>query len=192
VVQFDAQHQRFVVACVNASVLSLIEAGSHKITNIPLPVRMPRRLHFQSVVVDPKTGAIFLAAEKKLVIVEPQSRSSQAIDLPHDFASLAVDRQTGEIFVVNHLGRSICIWGAAHAKDSFELFEISPETGKVKTLFKQKFPYGEITFDQANSAFGERAQWADAIFRLTDLRQDAKGRLWMSDYLSGNVWILEE
>jgi len=128
--------------------------------------------------------------------------------------------KTAEIFVVNHLARTVSVWGAAdrtiqlpgeafpnnlrvdvpnnrllitaHAPDHFALIEILPATGKVKTLFKKKFPYGEITFDQANSAFGERAQWGDAIFRLTDLLQDARGRWWMSDYLSGKVWIWED
>lgn len=130
------------------------------------------------------------------------------------------DPQTGEIFVINHLERTVQIWGAkersvklpgnalpnnlwvdakknlllitAHSPDTFELFQICPETGKVKSILKKHYPYGEITFDQANSAFSERGQWADAIFRLTDFLQDARGRLWISDYLSGKVWVLED
>lgn len=120
VIMFDATHQRLVAACVNSSSLSLIETGTHRITNIPLPVRMPRRLHFQSVVIDSTTGQIFLAAEKKLVTVDPDSRTSQTVDLPGDFTSLAVDSQTGRVFLVGH--------------DSGDVLVVDPKTQKVKTV----------------------------------------------------------
>lgn len=132
--------------------------------------------------------------------------------------ALAGNTKTGEIFVVNHQSKDLTVFGkkkytiklpqdarpnnilvdearnqvyvTAHNLNEFRIYEIHPSKKKVVTLFSQKFPYGEVSFDQANSAFAERAQWADAIFRLTSMTFDKKGRMWVTDYLAGKLWII--
>ena len=65
-----------------------------------------------------------------------------------------------------------------------------PDDGQVDTLLQVKHAYGEVSFDQGNAAFGLRGQWGDALFRLTQMELDGAGRLWITDYLGGKLWIV--
>ncbi len=131
---------------------------------------------------------------------------------------IAVDAHAGTIYVANHLGESLSVFdgesrvvplppGAlpnniladertglvyitAHAPSEARVYCYDPEEDAVKTIHTASHPYGEVTFDQANAAFGERGQWGDGIFRITDMAFDKEGRLWITDYLGGKLWIL--
>jgi hypothetical protein len=55
---------------------------------------------------------------------------------------------------------------------------------------KNEYPYGEVSFNQNNASFANPAQWGDGIYRLNEFSLDSRGRLWVTDYLSGKLWIL--
>jgi DNA-binding beta-propeller fold protein YncE len=80
---------------------------------------------------------------------------------------------------------------SAHKNDQFVLYRFSPETELFKVILTYNYPYGEINFDQSNTAFANTAQWGDAIYRLNEFALDLKGRLWITDYLSGKLWIVK-
>lgn len=131
--------------------------------------------------------------------------------------AIAANTKTNTVYVVNHLGNSLSILSdeakiiplpgngkpnnvivderlnrvyiTSHNSTGLRIYQYEASSGKVTTLFTHSHPYGEVTFDQANSAFCERAQWGDAIFKLTSMALDLKGRLWIADYLAGKLWI---
>jgi DNA-binding beta-propeller fold protein YncE len=80
---------------------------------------------------------------------------------------------------------------SGHKNDQFVLYRFNPETERFITILTHSYPYGEISFDQSNAAFANTAQWGDAIYRLNEFARDSKGRLWITDYLSGKLWIVK-
>ena len=134
--------------------------------------------------------------------------------------ALAADRRSNIVYVLNHLGCSLtvigkekrtlrlpedalpnnlifdpekrCVYITAHASDEARIYRINPADREsvIETIHTFKHPYGEAVFDQQNAAFSERGQWGDFIFRLTEMAIDTQGRLWVTDYLGGKLWIL--
>jgi len=71
------------------------------------------------------------------------------------------------------------------------LFEIDVESGKSKTLLEFKYPYGDTSFDTRNVSFYVRGQYGDVVFDLTRAEVDSSGRLWVTDFLSGKLFIVD-
>ncbi|HEX7503080.1 MAG TPA: hypothetical protein VF451_06640, partial [Acidobacteriota bacterium] len=72
------------------------------------------------------------------------------------------------------------------------LFIISfdPRTKKFALLHREKYPFGETGFAGNNSSFFVRGQFGDCLYDLSKIRTDAQGRIWVSDFLSGKLFIL--
>lgn len=90
--------------------------------------------------------------------------------------------------LVNPKRREVYI--TAHTPDGAYLLRYDMAKNQVTTLHQVSHPYGEVTFDHANAAFGVRAQWGDALFHLNEMALDEGGRLWVTDYLGGKLWIV--
>jgi DNA-binding beta-propeller fold protein YncE len=86
-------------------------------------------------------------------------------------------------------GDTLIITG--HHKDALHI--VSFDTGKktFNVIHKEVYPFGETTVDTDNTAFYMRGQFADGIFELNQIKQDKKGRIWITDYLSGKLFILK-
>ena len=56
----------------------------------------------------------------------------------------------------------------------------------------ENYPYGETSFNTNNSAFYLRGQFGDSIFEITKIRSDDKGQIWVTDYLSGKLFIIQK
>ena len=54
-----------------------------------------------------------------------------------------------------------------------------------------EYPYGETDFDSRNTAFYMPGQFGDALFEITRIQADYAGRIWVSDFLSGKLFILQ-
>ena len=80
---------------------------------------------------------------------------------------------------------------SGHKSDRFVLYRFSPVTERLTAILTHSYSYGEVSFDQSNTAFANTAQWGDAIYRLNEFALDSKGRLWVTDYLSGKLWIIK-
>lgn len=152
-------------------------------------------------------------------IIDGNSLQAEMKPTGHKPFAIAANTKLNIVYVVNHSGNSLSIFGntertvalpddampnnlivdekrnlvfiTAHNSTQLKIYRYDPLSEEVITLFKFDYPYGEVTFDQANSAFGERAQWGDSIFKLTSMIIDSKGKLWVADYLAGKLWILE-
>jgi len=87
-------------------------------------------------------------------------------------------------------------WGdrlvlTSHSESALFIVEFDPRTGSFTLLHKQEYPYGNTRFDTANVSFYVRGQFGDAVFSITEAKIDKDGRFWLTDFLSGKLFILE-
>lgn len=75
-----------------------------------------------------------------------------------------------------------------------ELFIIQFDTEKESftLLHKAEYPYGDTRFDSRNVSFYVRGQFGDAVFDITKGKTDSEGRLWITDFLSGRLFVLDD
>ncbi len=85
-------------------------------------------------------------------------------------------------------GKNLII--TSHSTDALHILSFSPGKESFQLVHKEVYPYGETTVDTDNSAFYLRGQFADGIFEINHIKLDKKGRLWITDYLSGKLFII--
>jgi YVTN family beta-propeller protein len=78
----------------------------------------------------------------------------------------------------------------SHSSDSLYVTSFEPGSGRFGVLHTVAYPYGATRFDSRNVSFYLRGQFGDALFSITRGKTDSSGRLWISDFLSGKVFIL--
>ena len=83
------------------------------------------------------------------------------------------------IAVVSHGGDALLVHRFDPVDDSFEL------------LHREDYPFGDTGFDTGNVSFYVRGQFGDAVFGLSRGLVDGEGRLWIGDFLSGRVIVLD-
>jgi len=79
----------------------------------------------------------------------------------------------------------------AHGPDSLDILAFDPATRSFQTIHRFKYPFGDARLDSRNVAFYLDGRFGDAIFDISRIRTDPQGRVWVSDFLSGHVFILE-
>jgi len=134
---------------------------------------------------------------------------------------VAVDRIGGKAYVINHLANSLQVYDlrnrlessvyplpvtgypdnvamvdgrvvlTSHAPDALTVLFFEPATATFETVHRLAYPFGNTRFDTANTAFYMRGQFGDGIFTLTRIRPDNRGRIWISDFLSGKVLVID-
>ncbi len=150
------------------------------------------------------------------------SRVSKAdfkrLDLPTGKEPLKIVVLNRTPFVINHLDNTLQEVGTAknvyripfpglpdnlfvygnrllltsHSATELAVLVFDPATKKFQTLHRESYPFGETRFDTANSAFYQRGQFGDALFEITRMKTDGQGRIWLSDFLSGKLFIISE
>jgi YVTN family beta-propeller protein len=85
----------------------------------------------------------------------------------------------GRLVVTSHDAGALSVWGFDPAKGTFSL------------LHRAEYPYGDTSFDSKNVSFFVPGQFADAVFSITKGATAADGSLWIADFLSGRIFILE-
>ncbi len=68
---------------------------------------------------------------------------------------------------------------------------LRPATAKFALQHRETYPYGETGFAGNNSSFFMRGQFGDCIYDLCQVRTGADGRVWVSDFLGGKVFIFD-
>jgi hypothetical protein len=79
----------------------------------------------------------------------------------------------------------------SHSPGELFIFSFDPRAKKFSLLHREKYPFGETSFAGNNSSFFVRGQFGDCIYDLCKIRADAHGRIWVSDFLSGKLFILD-
>ncbi len=78
-----------------------------------------------------------------------------------------------------------------HGPEAMSVVQFDPRTNKISTLHQLEYPFGNTHFDTRNVSFYVRGQYGDAVFEITQGSVDADGRLWITDFLSGKLFVLE-
>jgi len=120
----------------------------------------------------------------------------------------------GTVYAIDHAGNSlvevgepsrgipaegrpdnIFVWNGrlvitSHSSDRLQVTSFDPGSGTFEVLHTFEYPYGDTRFDSVNVSFYLRGQFGDALYSITRGKADSSGRLWISDFLSGRVFIL--
>ena len=139
-------------------------------------------------------------------------------EIKTDKKPLKLCRYGDSVFSINHIGNSltrisgevksfklpvsgypdnIFNWGdrlilTTHYGQGLYVISFDPVTEKFAILLHEKYPYGNTRFDTHNVSFYVDGQFGDAVFQITSAKVDQKGRLWMTDFLSGKLFIFED
>ena len=126
-------------------------------------------------------GSLYVVNHLDATLSIIENGSAATLSLPADALpnNIIVDQSSGAVFIT------------AHCAIEARLYRYDPMGGTVRTIHTLAHPYGEVTFEEANAAFGERAQWGDCLFAITQMALDGAGLLWIADFLSGQVWIVQ-
>jgi DNA-binding beta-propeller fold protein YncE len=100
--------------------------------------------------------------------------------------SLPYPGKPGNLFCT---GKKLIITG--HTSGALHILSFCPEKKSFQLVHKEVYPYGETTVDTNNSAFYLKGQFADGIFEINQIKQDKKARIWITDYLSGKLFIIQ-
>jgi hypothetical protein len=127
---------------------------------------------------------------------------------------LRLCRWKDRIYFINHMDRSvqeiggkihelrqdatpdnIFAWGdrlvvTAHSPNALFILGFDPEKGSFELLRREAYPYGDVSFDTNNVSFYIRGQFGDALFEITRGATASDGRLWITDFLSGKLFII--
>lgn len=105
----------------------------------------------------------------------------------------------GKRFGIPQKGRpdNLFVWNGSivitsHAANALFIIRFDPDAGSFTLLHRVDYPYGDTRFDSGNVSFYARGQFGDALFRITRGEVDRTGKLWITDFLSGRLFILEE
>jgi hypothetical protein len=123
-----------------------------------------------------------------------------------------------DLYCINHNGRSLQVSGdrnktypipfpgrpdalsefgeglvlTVHDCNRLNVVLFNPADETFTRIHEEPYPYGETTVDTGNSAFFVRGQFGDAIFQINQIKQDENGRLWITDFLSGRLFIISK
>jgi len=79
----------------------------------------------------------------------------------------------------------------SHTPEMLYILSFNPGKKTFQLLHKEPYPFGETTVDTDNTAFYIRGQFADGIFEINQIKRDRTGRIWITDYLAGKLFIIE-
>ena len=124
---------------------------------------------------------------------DPLKGTGTAIQ-PHRGADVAIQPRTWRIPVPGRPDQIAYVEGSllitSHSADELFIFTFDPLAKKFALLHREKYPYGETSFAGNNSSFFVRGQFGDSLYDLCRVRSDSRKRIWISDFLSGKVFIL--
>ena len=79
----------------------------------------------------------------------------------------------------------------SHNPDELLIMAFDLQKKSFSLLHREKYPFGETGFGGNNSSFLLRGQFGDCIYELNKIKTDRNGRIWVSDFLAGKLFILD-
>ncbi|MEJ2055901.1 MAG: hypothetical protein P8X42_18460, partial [Calditrichaceae bacterium] len=120
-----------------------------------------------------------------LYVINHGSNTLQCFGVKEKKWKIPVEGRPDNLFV---LQEKLII--TSHNADAFNILSFNPAGENFSHLFSFRYPYGETGFDTHNSSFYLSGQFGDAIYELNRMETDNRGRLWITDFLSGRLFIL--
>jgi DNA-binding beta-propeller fold protein YncE len=84
------------------------------------------------------------------------------------------------------------LWITSHNPTELHIFTFDFTRKEFQLVHRESYPFGDTRFDTANTSFFQRGQFGDAIFEITKIKPDDRGRIWVTDFLSGKLFIIRE
>ena len=113
--------------------------------------------------------------------------------------SLQRVQENGKSYQLPHKGLpdNFFVWKnkviiTSHNSEELFIIQFDPEYESFTLLHREKYPYGATRFDTGNVSFYLGGQFGDALFFITQAKTDKQGRLWVTDFLSGKLFIIEQ
>jgi YVTN family beta-propeller protein len=103
----------------------------------------------------------------------------RSFELPHEGMPDNIFTWHGNIVITSHSSEALFITMFDIASESFTL------------LHEETYPFGDTRFDSANVSFYVNGQFGDAVFSITCAETDSAQRLWVTDFLAGKLFILD-
>jgi len=82
------------------------------------------------------------------------------------------------------------IWITLHSANMLRLLRLNDHEKGFETVMEADYPYGRVTADTDNAAFFVRGQYGDCRYALSHMCRDKDGRVYLTDFLSGRLWIV--
>jgi hypothetical protein len=196
---------------VDPGILQIFDLDSHKTL-----LRYPTGLTPTDLVFDDKTIYISNFDADTLTMVNKDDFAVKKIKTGHKPFKLALVHHT--LYCLNHNDNSLLVVAeggetrtfplpypgkpgnllstgeklviTSHSPEALRIISFNPANNAFQLVHQESYPYGETTVDTDNSAFYLRGQFADGIFAINQLKLDKKGRIWVTDYLSGKLYII--
>jgi DNA-binding beta-propeller fold protein YncE len=212
--QYDPERHRLYLVRIgeqdsDPSILQIIDLDSQRVLQ-----KVPLGLTATDLAVAETEIVISNFESNTVSIVDKNSFGVREIATGAGPLKLALLR--GRAYVINHLDHSLqelsthgkryplpfngfpdnlFVWRerlviAAHSDQELALTIFDPITEKFSTFHRHKYPYGDTRFDSRNVSFYANGQFGDAIFAITQGKVDQQGRLWITDFLSGKLFII--
>jgi YVTN family beta-propeller protein len=192
------------------SVLQVIDPAERKVVR-----RLPLRLTATDLLFD--NDSIYVANFDSDTVSVIDKTTYAVTDVNTGSKPLKLCLCKGHAYVINHLGNTLqevkqgggsyaipCdglpdnlfSWKdkvviTSHSPKELFITEFDPATKAFATLHRMAYPYGDTRFDTRNVSFYVSGQFGDAVFEITRAREDRYGRLWVTDFLSGKLFILQ-
>jgi DNA-binding beta-propeller fold protein YncE len=216
ILKYDAQDHRLYIVRVGetddeAGILQIYDLASQKVL-----LKYPVGLSPTDLVFDDMFIYITAFDSDTIAVVDKDDFSVHKIktgEKPFKMALMGRD-----LYVINHDDNSLQVFGkepgtyplpcpgrpdaifdaggsliiTAHSPEALNILSFSPASKSFETIHRQMYPYGETTVDTDNSSFYLRGQFGDGIFEINQIKQDRKGRLWITDFLSGKLFIVSD
>ncbi len=112
-VQMDSVRNKIILANTLTSSVSIIDGKTHAVNNIPIKWRIFQHLKSESMTINKRTGEIYIVGMKYFHIVSPDKNISKTIKTKVQFESIAVDENTGNVFVAGRESKKL---GLYHVK----------------------------------------------------------------------------
>jgi len=214
--EYDAELQRFYLVRTgeretDPSILQIIAADSH---NVIQKITVGRDATDMVVC----ENQIYIANFASNTVSIIDKNDFRVTEMQTDPQPLKLCRYENSVFVLNHGGKSLqnlqdsghtfhfpqnwlpdnfFVWNdkiliTAHNSDALYIALFEPQTNAFSLLHEEKYAFGETRFDSGNVSFYLNGQFGDAIFSITQGKVAQDGRFWLTDFLSGKLFIIEQ
>ena len=112
----DEKRDRIIVANTLSSTLTIIQGKTGQVKNIPIGDRALQHLKSEAMTLNNATGDVCLIGQKCFFIVSPDKNLADRFATKKQFESIAVDEQTGNVFLAGRESKEICFYDAAKDK----------------------------------------------------------------------------
>lgn len=215
ILQYDQETDRLYLVRVgekdtDPTILQVIDPKAEE------PVRKtPLRLTATDLVFDDENIYIANFDSDTISIVDKRLLSVREVATGEK--PLKLCRLGDDVYVINHLGNTLQRIGenvetyeiphagmpdnvftwkdgiviTSHNEKELFIIEFDRGTETFTTLHREEYPYGDTRFDTQNVSFYVSGQFGDALFEITRGKTDKNGLLWITDFLSGKMFVLE-